>query len=159
MGFMIFATTITVILFIKDRRKTIQGLKKGFKKLLNIIPVFLFMLVLVAVALTLMPEDLISKHLTSGDRYLGTLLGLGFGSVAVMPGFVAFPLGSILRDQGVHYMVIAAFTCSLMMVGIMTFPVEKQFFGTRFAILRNVSSVIICMIIALIMGLVFGEIL
>ena len=159
MGFMIFTTTITIILFIKDRKKTLKGIKIGFKKILNIAPVFLFMLVLVSVALTLMPEDMISKYLSGGNSYLAAVFGLGLGSVAVIPGFVAFPLGSVLRDQGVQYMVIAAFTSSLMMVGIMTFPVEKQFFGSRFAILRNISSAIICVIIALAMGLVFGEII
>ncbi len=159
MGFIIFVTAVTLILFIKDREKTLKGLRMGGKKFLKIMPVFLMMLVFIAMALTLMPENMISEYLSGSNSSFGVLIGLALGSVAVMPGFVAFPLGSVLRDQGVQYMVIAAFTCSLMMVGILTFPVERQFFGTRFALLRNISSVVISLLIALIMGLVFGEIL
>lgn len=159
MGFIIFVTAITLVLFIKDRKKTLNGLKVGKKKFLKIMPVFLLMTIFISIVLTLMPEDFVSTYLSGENSYIAAILGLAIGSVTVMPGFVAFPLGSILRDQGVQYMVIAAFTCSLMMVGILTFPMEQQFFGTRFAFLRNISSVIITILIALVMGLVFGEIL
>ena len=159
MGFILFTTAVTLILFMKDRKKTIRGLKIGIRKVLNVIPVFLLMLILVSIALTLIPEELISDTLSGGNSSLTTIIALALGSVAVLPGFVAFPLGSVLRDQGVLYMVIAAFTCSLMMVGIMTLPVERQFFGTRFAVLRNISGIILSLLIALVMGLVFGEIL
>lgn len=159
MEFIIFVMVIFLVLFIKDRRKTMKGLKIGIKKLLKIIPVFLLLLVFISIVLTLMPEDLISRYLSGSDGYLAALLGLAIGSVAVMPGFVAFPLGRVLIDQGVQYMAVAAFTSSLMMVGILTFPVERQFFGTRFALLRNISSILIATVIALIMGFVFGEVL
>lgn len=159
MGFIILVLGITLVLFIKDRKKTLKGLKIGGKKFLKIMPVFLLMLVLLSIGLTLVPEDMISEYLSGSSAYLAAVIGLALGSIAVMPGFVAFPLGSVLRDQGVQNMVIAAFTCSLMMVGILTFPLERQFFGTRFAVLRNVSSIVISILIALIMGLAFGEIL
>ncbi|MDC7239148.1 MAG: permease [Spirochaetales bacterium] len=159
MGFIVFVLLLTAVLYFRDREKTLKGLKIGGKKFLKIMPVFLVMLVFIAVALTLLPQNMISEQLSGSSSYLGVLFGLVLGSIAVMPGFVAFPLGSVLRDQGVQYMVIAAFTSSLMMVGILTFPVERQFFGTRFALLRNIASALISLLIALVMGLVFGEIL
>ncbi len=159
MGFIVFVLLLTAVLYFRDREKTLKGLKIGGKKFLKIMPVFLVMLVFIAVALTLLPQNMISEQLSGSSSYLGVLFGLVLGSIAVMPGFVAFPLGSVLRDQGVQYMVIAAFTSSLMMVGILTFPVERQFFGTRFALLRNIASALISLLVALVMGLVFGEIL
>ena len=158
MGFIIFTILLTVVLFLKDRKKTVAGLKKGIKKLMKILPVFLMMLVFVAIVLTLIPESLISRYLGGDNSTLAALIGLALGSVAVMPGFVAFPLGSVLRDQGVLYLVIAAFTTSLMMVGILTFPVERQYFGARFALLRNISALASAGLIALVVGIVFGEI-
>ncbi|MDC7218960.1 MAG: hypothetical protein PQJ59_03405 [Spirochaetales bacterium] len=157
MTFLIVTVAVTAILFVLDRKKTIAGIKKGLKKLGKIMPVFFFMLVLAVLGLTLMPEDLIQRYLTGSNQYLAALAGLAVGSVAILPGFIAFPLGEILRGQGVPYMVIAAFTSSLMMVGILTFPVEKEFFGTRFALVRNLTSMLIAACVALAMGLVFGE--
>jgi uncharacterized membrane protein YraQ (UPF0718 family) len=157
--FPLIVVVVVALSFLADRKKTMAGLKKGLKKLANITPVFLFLLVLASLALTMIPEDLIHRYLNGNNRYLAALAGLLGGSIAVMPGFIAFPLGEILRDQGVSNFVIAAFTSSLMMVGILTFPVEKQFFGTRFALVRNLTSLLISASVALVMGLVFGELI
>jgi len=45
----------------------------------------------------------------------------------------------------------------LMMVGILTYPVEKEYFGVKVTIVRNVISFGIALIIALIIGICFGE--
>ncbi|MDP8268828.1 MAG: hypothetical protein P9L97_08890, partial [Candidatus Tenebribacter davisii] len=80
------------------------------------------------------------------------------GSITIMPGFIAFPLAGILREQGIPYMVISAFTTTLMLVGIITFPIEKEFLGVKITIIRNVICFIIAIIVALFMGVAFGEI-
>ena len=74
-----------------------------------------------------------------------------------MPGFVAFPLAGILQNNGVPYMVISAFTTTLMMVGIVTFPLEKAFFGTKVALLRNILGFMIALIVAIGTAFFFGE--
>ncbi len=81
------------------------------------------------------------------------------GSIAVMPGFVAFPLGGILLGKGVSHMVISAFTTTLMMVGLVTFPVEKIYLGTKVTILRNIISLFIAVITALVTALFYGELI
>jgi len=55
-------------------------------------------------------------------------------------------------------MVLAAFTTTLMMVGVLTAPIEKAYFGMRVTILRNVISFFIALIVAVVIGLFFGEI-
>ena len=75
----------------------------------------------------------------------------------MLPGFIAFPLSGILKDNHVTYMVISAFTTTLMMVGILTFPIEKEYFGVKVALLRNGISFIIAIVIAIVTGIVFGE--
>ena len=45
-----------VLSFVLDRRKSLLALKKAGKQLLNIIPLFLFMLVCISIILTLIPE-------------------------------------------------------------------------------------------------------
>jgi uncharacterized membrane protein YraQ (UPF0718 family) len=81
------------------------------------------------------------------------------GSVTVMPGFVAFPLAGILKNSGIPYSIIAAFTITLMMVGILTLPIEATYLGKKVALIRNAISFIIALIIALLIGIYFGEVI
>ena len=76
-----------------------------------------------------------------------------------MPGFVAFPLCGILLKKGVHYMVLSAFTTTLMMVGILSYPIEKQYFGVKVTIIRNIISFLIALVVAAMTGLFFGELI
>jgi uncharacterized membrane protein YraQ (UPF0718 family) len=115
------------------------------------------MLILVSIILFLVPDKTITDYLGNNNKFLGLILASFFGSITLMPGFIAFPLCGILLTKGVTYMVIAAFTTTLMMVGIITFPVEKEYFGVRVALIRNLISYLIALIIALAIGILFGE--
>ncbi|GAF90622.1 unnamed protein product, partial [marine sediment metagenome] len=43
--------------------------------------------------------------------------------------------------------------------GIITFPLEKEYFGVKVTVLRNTISFFIALIIAVVTGILFGEIL
>ena len=120
-------------------------------------PAFLIMLIFVSVVLFLVPDRLISAYLGSSNKFVGVGLGLFFGSITLMPGFIVFPLCSILLKKGVPYMVLSAFTTTLMMVGVLTYPIEKEYFGTKVTIIRNLVSFLIAVIVALATGIFFGE--
>lgn len=77
----------------------------------------------------------------------------------MMPGFIAFPLCGILLKKGVSYMVLSALSTTLMMVGVLTYPIEKEYFGMRVTVIRNVMSFIIAVIVAFITGIFYGEVL
>jgi uncharacterized membrane protein YraQ (UPF0718 family) len=152
-----FTALLTTILFIIDREKTVRGLKIGFKKIRKNLPVFLNMIILVAFSLYFVSDDLILRFLGEGSGAAGVALAGGLGSIAFMPGFVAFPLAGILLEKGVSYTVIAAFTTTLMMVGIVTYPVEKDFFGLKITVIRNTLSLIMAIIVSIVIGLFYGE--
>lgn len=160
---MIYLYGLTSILFIasflSDKQKTIKALKIAWKKLNKILPSFIKMLILVSIMLYLLPDKTIAKYLGDNNIFLGTIIGSALGSITMMPGFIAFPLSGILLNKGVSYMVIAAFSTTLMMVGILTFPIEKEYFGTKLTIIRNIVSYFIALIIALAMGVFYGEII
>jgi len=59
-------------------------------------------------------------------------------------------------DNGAGYMQIAAFISSLMMVGIVTIPIEVKYFGKKMTIWRNVMAFIFSLLVALIIGKVMG---
>ncbi len=55
-------------------------------------------------------------------------------------------------------MVLSAFTTTLMMVGVLTYPIEKEYFGMKVTVIRNVISFFIAIIVALVIGIFFGEV-
>jgi len=143
---------------IASRQKTLAVLKLAGKRFIRILPGFLVMLILFAIAITLVPRETLQRVLGKESGALGVALAALFGSITLMPGFIAFPLSGALLSQGVPYMVLAAFTNSIMMVGVLTYPLETQYFGARVTILRNTVSLIIALIVAVATGFVFGEI-
>ncbi len=152
-----FTAALTAVLFMIDKEKTIKGLKIGFKKIRKNSPVFLNMIILIALSLYFVSDELILRFLGDGSGAIGVALAGALGSIAFIPGFVAFPLAGILLEKGVSYTVIAAFTTTLMMVGIVTYPVEKDFFGIKITVIRNIISLIMAVIVSIIIGLFYGE--
>lgn len=147
-----------VISLILSREKTLKAAKIALTRFLAIFPAFLTMIILVSVVLFFVPDKLISHYLGSDNIVTGVLCGALFGSITLMPGFIAFPLCGILLKKGVLYMVLSAFSTTLMMVGMLTYPIEKAYFGTRVTILRNSLSFLIALVVALMTGFFFGEI-
>lgn len=146
------------ISFIASRDKTLMAIKIAFRKFVNILPAFLAMLILVSIVLFVFPNKALVNYLGNDSQFRGVLFASFFGSITLVPGFIAFPLCGILLRQGVSYMVLSAFTTTLMMVGVITYPIEKEYFGKKVAIIRNVISFFIAIIVAVITGIFFGEI-
>ncbi|MFH1638839.1 MAG: hypothetical protein ABIB93_00745 [Chloroflexota bacterium] len=141
-----------------SRQKTVQALKLAVKRLGAILPQFITILFLVSVVLYLVSDELITTYLVNENRFLAVLFATMLGSVTILPGFIAFPLAGILLASGVPYMVISAFTTTLMMVGVLTYPVERAYFGAKVTIIRNITSFLIALAVAFMTGVFFGEI-
>jgi len=155
----IVAGLALVVSLIANREKTFRAVRIAARRFINILPAFLIMLVLVSVVLFLVSDKLIAKYLGSSNAYIAVLWASILGSVTLMPGFIAFPLAGILLAKGVLYMVLSAFTTSLMMVGVLTYPLEKEYFGMKVTVLRNAISFFIALAVALMTGIFFREIL
>lgn len=147
-------TAIALFLsFLADRRKTWAGLKKGTKMFLNILPAMILVLILVSVFLFLVPPRLISAWLGQGSGWSGVAGAALLGSISLIPGFIAFPLGAILVRSGVSYQVVAVFVTTLMMVGCLTLPLEAKYFGWNAALRRNAMSFFGALLVGLLVGI------
>ncbi|MFC2044524.1 permease [Chloroflexota bacterium] len=159
MYFLYGITAVSLIAsIIVSRKKTLQALTIALRRFLNLLPRFAVMLLLVSIVLFFVSDKIITQYLGVENKYLGLLLASLLGSVTIMPGFIAFPLAGILLSKGVPYMVLAGFTTTLMMVGVLTYPVEKAFLGTKVTIIRNGISFLVALSIAIVVGIFFGEI-
>lgn len=151
-------TTIALLIsLIANRAKTWQALKIALKKFIDVAPDLFVMIALVSVSLYFLPEQSVASYLGAHNIGLSVIIAMFVGSITMMPGFIAFPLCGLLLRQGVPYTVLGAFTTTLMMVGVVTFPLERTYFGAKVTLLRNCVSLLIALIVALMIGFIYGE--
>jgi uncharacterized membrane protein YraQ (UPF0718 family) len=153
----IFAVSCFVLTFVSlllNKEKTILGLQKGLTMFMNIAVPFLNILILVSVMLYAVPSALIVKYLGAGSGPAGLALAAIVGSLTLIPGFISYPIAGTLIKQGASYATVATFMTTLMMVGIVTLPLEIRYFGKRVAVMRNALNFIAAVIIGLIVGII-----
>jgi uncharacterized membrane protein YraQ (UPF0718 family) len=146
---------LLLVSFIINRQKTLMGLKKGWNMFKNILVPFLNILILVSIALYLIPPNIISRYLGPESGPIGMGIAAIVGSITLIPGFISYPIAKGLIAQGASYMVVATFMTTLMMVGVVTLPLEIKYFGKRVAITRNLLNFVAAIIIGIAVGLVF----
>lgn len=143
---------LLLLSFTKDRKKTKAALMKAWKSLENILPQLLTVLLIIGIMLTFLDEQTISHLLGAESGALGLAIAAVVGSITLIPGFVAFPLAASLLKAGAGYAQITMFVTTLMMVGIVTLPMEIKYFGRRLALRRNALALVFSVVLSLIMG-------
>ena len=147
---------ISIVSFIisiaKDKKKTLRSMKfaKGMMK--NIAGEIVGILLLIGLILTFIPPEAIKTYMGQSNQFIATAIGALVGSITLIPAFVAFPLVGSFVDIGMSIVPAVAFLTTLTMVGFVTFPLEKQQFGTKFTVIRNSLSFVFAVVIALVMG-------
>ena len=147
---LLYGITLTVIILslLKNRKKTIMALKKALRAFEKILPQFLTVVILVALLIAFLDQDKITLLLGEKSGLLGIIGAALVGSVTLIPGFVAFPAAAELLQNGAAIAPIAAFVSSLMMVGVVTLPLEISYFGKKIALIRNALSFVFAIIAA-----------
>jgi len=150
----IFAASMLLLSFLKNKDKTAKSLKVSWKFFSSMALLVLLTIWAIGFLISLLPPELVSRIIGSDSGFKGVVLAALFGSVVLIQAFIAFPLaGSFLR-QGASVTAIAAFVTTLVMVGVLTAPLEAKFFGKRFTVWRNSLSFIFAIVIALLMGVI-----
>jgi uncharacterized membrane protein YraQ (UPF0718 family) len=84
----------------------------------------------------------------------GMLIASIIGATAMIPAFIAFPLTAALLKNGAGLMQIAVFVSTLMMVSVVTLPVEIRYFGKKATYLRNSLAYLFSFVVAIVIGVV-----
>jgi len=145
---------LLLISYFKDKKKTRMALKKAWKAFENILPEFLVVIMLVGVMLAVVNNDVISKVIGADSGWMGVVLAALIGAITLIPGFIAFPTAALLLKGGAGLMQIAALISTLMMVGIVTMPVEMKYFGKKLTFYRNGLAFLFSFFVAYIIKLV-----
>jgi len=148
------AVSLTIVSFLKDKKKTNMALKKAWKAFENILPQFLAIVIFIGIMLAVLDPKTISMLIGENSGVIGMIITAVIGSITLIPAFIAFPLVSALYHNGAGIMQVAVFVSTLMMVGIATMPLEIKYFGKKATITRNLLAFMISFVIAIIMGVV-----
>lgn len=152
--FLAVAVILTILSLIKDKKKTVAAMKKSKRMMGNMLGQIIAIIFLIGLVLTFIPPETIKSVMGSSNTFVSTIIGAIAGSITLIPAFVGFPLVGSLVDAGASIIPAVAFLTTLTMVGVMTFPLEKKEFGTKFALTRNTMSFGFAILIALTMGVI-----
>ncbi|KNZ42305.1 permease [Acetobacterium bakii] len=141
-----------LVSFQKDSGKTRQALKMAFGMGKGMMGSILSIIFLIGLILTVLPPEKIADFVGNQSLVTATLVSAAFGTITIIPAFIAFPLVGTLVNAGVGIVPAVAFLTTLTMVGIVTFPLEKREFGLKFTAARNGLSFVFAIIIALVIG-------
>lgn len=153
-GLYIVTILLLIISLIKSRKKTKMALIKGWKSFENILPLFLSILLVVGIIFAILSPQIISKIIGSQSGLIGFVISAILGSCTVIPGFVTFPLAATLLKNGAGMMQVIVFISTSVMVGVITIPIEKNYFGKKVTYIRNSLALIFSFIIAFMIGVI-----
>ncbi|WP_320128019.1 permease [uncultured Sphaerochaeta sp.] len=143
-----------IVSFVKDTGKTRQALKMAFGMGKGMLGSILSIIFLIGLILTILPPENIADFVGNQSLVIATIASAAFGTITLIPAFIAFPLVGTLVEAGISVVPAVAFLTTLTMVGIVTFPLEKREFGLKFTAVRNGLSFVFAIAIALIMGMI-----
>lgn len=137
---------------IKSREKTTKAFKIAGKAFSKSAPSLLTVLGIVGLTLGILTPETIAQLVGAEAGIMATLIASVLGAITLIPSLIAFPLAGSLLRSGATVMTISAFVTSLVMVGIVTAPMEIRELGRKFTLLRNGLGFIAALLIAVIMG-------
>lgn len=148
----LITTALFIYSIVKNKNKTVHSMKMAKGMMKNMLGEIIAILFLIGLLLTFIPPETIKNVLGSSNTFVSTVIAAIVGGITLIPPFVAFPLVGSFVDFGVSIIPAVAFLTTLTMVGVVTIPLEKQEFGLKFALTRNVLSFGFAILIALVMG-------
>ena len=148
----IIAFILLLISFVKDKKKTLQAIKKSLQSFENIMPQFLGIIIIVGVMIAILNPQDICRLIGTESGFLGILISALIGSVTMMPTFVAFSTGNTLLNSGAGYAQVGALISTLTLVGVMTYSLESKYIGKKASFLRNFIAFLFSFIVAFVLG-------
>lgn len=150
--FWIISLILIIFSFRKSKTKTLASMKKTRAMMKNLVGQIVMVILLIGLLITYVPPESIQRVLGSSNVVFGSLAAAVAGSITLIPAFVAFPLVASFVQIGASIIPGVAFLTTLTMVGVVTFPLERDAFGMKFTILRNLLSFGFAIVIAFGMG-------
>jgi len=122
---------------------------KSARSIFNSLPILVGVILLIGLASTLMPKSYYAA-LFSKNILLDSIIGSGLGSVLAGNPVTSYVLGGEFLKQGISLVAVTSFLVAWVTVGLVQLPAEALLLGRKFAILRNILSFLLSIIVAII---------
>lgn len=121
----------------------------------KIIPLLVGMILLISLISNIIPKSFYATIFRK-NPFLDSVIGSAVGSISTGPPITSYIIGGELLKEGVSLIAVTAFMVAWVTVGIIQFPFESIILGMKFALIRNVTSFVFSIIIAVVTVLLFN---
>ena len=126
-----------------------QAIIKAGKGLWKAFPMIFGTILLISLISTSIPKSFYTI-VFSNNLFLDPLIGSLVGSVSAGNPITSYIFGGELLTQGISLLAVTAFLVAWVTVGIIQLPAESMILGKKFALLRNITSFILAIVVAVI---------
>ena len=123
------------------------ALKKTITGFTQFLPIFFSVVLLLSLMISAVPKAFYTS-IFSGNLFWDPLLGAFFGSISGGNPITGYVLAGELLAQNVSLLAVTAFLLAWVTVGLIQLPAESIMLGKKFAIIRNIVSFFMAIIIA-----------
>ena len=151
-----FLTIVIILYFIAGIFKIdviLPSLKFAFNILLNVIPIFILVFVLMVVVNYYITPKTVNKYLSKSSGLKRWFIAVIGGIISTGPIYMWYPMLKELKKKGVNYGFIATFLYNRA-VKLPLIPMIILYFGLTFTIILT----IVMIIISVIQGIIFEKI-
>jgi uncharacterized membrane protein YraQ (UPF0718 family) len=151
------ALVLLIITLVKDIKKARMALQKSLKGFLHLLPQMSFIMLLMGLSLAVFSPEAISGIIGSDSGVTGVVIAVLVGAVTLIPSFITIPLGATLIESGAGLAQVTGFISALMGIGFVTYPMEKKYFGRKFALYRNIGAFFMTVLFVIIVSIILGD--
>ncbi len=134
-------------------------LKKSFiqagRALGKVFPMILGTILLISLISALIPK-FFYVSVFNQNIFFDSIVGSLIGSISAGNPITSYIFGGEMLNQGVGLIVVTAFLVSWVTVGLIQLPAESSILSKKFAIIRNSSSFVFAIIVAVLTVLILG---
>ncbi len=133
----------------RSKRKTFLGsFIQTVKSFVQMLPVLVGVILLLGLISVLVPKVWITRVFV-GNPVQDTLVGSTVGSLFAGNALTSYVIGGELLKRGVSLFAVTAFIVAWVTVGLVQLPVEAFFLGKKFVVIRNITSFVLSVFLAI----------
>ena len=132
-----------------------QSLIKTSRALWKVFPMIIGTILLVSLVNTLIPKSFYTI-IFQKNIILDSLIGSVIGSISLGNPIISYIFGGEFLSQGISLIAVTAFLVAWVTVGVIQLPAEATILGKKFAFLRNITSFIFSIIVAIVTVLILN---
>ncbi len=141
----------------RGERSATNSVKRALVGFSGTLPLLAGVIILVGLMRTFVTREMFSAVFT-GNLLTDTLLGSVIGSVSAGNPITSYVIGGELLAEGVSMYAVAAFIVAWVTVGVVQLPAEAGILGRRFALVRNLVSFVLSLVVAIATVIMAGAI-